>query len=262
MAPESSHRHRRGLIFLSHASEDKLLVERVLAHIPQSHVFYDIRSIDAGAVDLEAIEGAVLSTDVFVLFLSKASRTKGWVGFETTLARLQTIKQTNCRIIIVPLGEETSQGAPKWMQSYSCTSPQYTVKDIARTISAALNEVLAASGMLRPPLFIGRESFCNLVVVEILTRLARGDSTNFLVFAGIDQMGRGTAVAHLAPQIFPGLRQTGPIFDLPPFADSLDLFLALRDEIDDQLSVDRMRNLKALFTVMSPLEQVGQFLTI
>ena len=247
---------RAGLIFLCHSSDDKPFVEQVLEHIPKSHVFYDTHALDPGASTLDSIEAAVLSADVFVLFLSKESANRDWVKFEIGLAKAQKIKQTNLQVIVVPIGGATTLDAPTWMQSYFCVQPQYTIQDISRSIRTALVEVLQTSGILRPPLFEGRESFCNSVVVECLTRANRiGSPVNFLVFAGINQMGRTTAATNLISRIYPASRKGGPILDLAPFADALDLFLALRGQIDRKLDNDSIRTTIAKFNALSPLEQ-------
>lgn len=71
-----------GTIFLSHSSNDKLFVERVLNNIPQSHVFYDVRTLNPGTSTADALQDAILDASVFCLFLSHDASESVWVNYE------------------------------------------------------------------------------------------------------------------------------------------------------------------------------------
>jgi hypothetical protein len=248
--------HQAGLIFLSHSSADKAFVERVLKDIPTSHVFYDKVSIDPATHNLETMEQAVMRTNVFVLFFSENSLKSPWVGFETTLARVQAIRKPSFRVLAIPIAGASYTNAPKWMRDYFTTTIDYTAKDIARTIWSLLVESLQETGAIRPELFLGRESFCNGVVVDCITKTARTSTPiNFVIFAGLEQMGRTSCARHIAPRLFPGARTAGPLLELPPFADALDLFLGLRDQIDDEIPSSVIRTRIPAFNAMLPIDQ-------
>lgn len=96
-----------GHIFLSHASEDKSLVEAIYARLDASSVFYDTRSIVPGEPTMQAMEEHVARTSVFVLFHSPHS-SKAWVDFEISQARLNSIDPNSSR------RDSPRQAPPGW----------------------------------------------------------------------------------------------------------------------------------------------------
>jgi hypothetical protein len=184
-----------GLIFVSHSSADKDLVEEVIRTIPKSHVFYDIRTLMPGAHTIQALQDAIAEASVFALFVSPNTPGSCWVEYEAALARAQKISRKELRILVCPIKGATYKDAPEWMRFYNAMPSGYTISDVARTIKYTYEDALRDMGFIKRPLFVGRETLLERVIVDCRTRPTEtGVPVNFLVFAGIENMGR-TSVA-------------------------------------------------------------------
>lgn len=220
-----------GLIFISHSSRDKDFVESVIKKIPKSHLFYDIETIDPGTESTAALDEGLLSASVFAMFVSP--NTKGsWADYEASVALAQKIRRTFLNIVAIPIGGASYKDAPEWMQRFMAVPPGYSTSDIARLLKYLYESALRAQGVISPSLFVGREEFCNKLVNHSRTKSAEtGIPVNFLNLAGIPGMGRLTITRHIASKIFPGARDDLPVFELPKYADAVDVFIALRQDI-------------------------------
>lgn len=226
-------RAQMGCIFLSHSSAEKDYVDQVVGRLPSSHIFYDTKTIYPGEDNTEAIETAVTTTDVFVLFLSPETMKREYVRLETELVKAAKIRRDYLRVIIVPIKGATYQNAPKWMQGFNTTKPDYTVGDVARLIWNSYLEVLQKKGALPERPFIGRETLIRDISLEYRNRL-RDTATipNFIHLAGIEQMGRSSLARNLIQELFPTAYRFPVEFSLKASADSIDLYLALFEEIE------------------------------
>lgn len=71
-------------IFLSHSSKDKeryvrIVAEKLEKEFDEHSVHYDKHTFEAGMKSLEEIEKCLDNTDLFVIFLSRASLNSDWV---------------------------------------------------------------------------------------------------------------------------------------------------------------------------------------
>lgn len=243
----------KGLVFFSHASEDKNYVDEVLQASQRSHIFYDTLSMNPGKTSVEEMERGVLNAQVFVLFVSPRIELKDWVQYEASLAKVEKIKRKSLKIIVVPIQGATYRDAPVWMQSYFSTNEHYTPRDIARTIQSSFEQALREVGDLPQPLCEGRNEFENLVIREMRTRPgSTGVPISVLHLYGLPAMGRLTFARHIQSKIFPGMRQEHPFFHLARQADAKDLFLTLRSEIEGEMGPERLADLIDAWPVDDP----------
>ncbi|TAJ35670.1 MAG: toll/interleukin-1 receptor domain-containing protein [Reyranella sp.] len=248
--------HMNNIIFLSHVAADKPYVDEVRSKLDQSNVFYDLKSIAPGESNLAAMKDGVLRSTVFCLFISPATKASPWVGYEQTLAEVQSVKASSFTPIVVPINSATYRDAPEWMRGYFSTSASFLPSDIARLISAHHFRNLVSSGQAKESLLAGREEFLFASTVRVNTRRASTNKpVNFLIMSGIESMGRKAFASNLIPRLFPTETLGGPFLDIARFADSLDLHLSLLDTIHGQRSQSRTEQEKDLFQKMTAAEQ-------
>lgn len=225
-----------GLIFISHASADKEEINDIIKKIPKSHLFYDTDSVNPGKHTIEELDDGLITASVFVMFVSPNTPKSVWVDYESTVAYLQKIKRNHLAILSVPIKGATYHDAPEWMQGYMSVPNGYSNSDIARLIKYLYTEVLKNQQILAPEPFVGREDLCNKIIVQTRTKSAQtGSPINFIILAGIPNMGRFSIAKNIISKIFPGARKDLPVFEIPPQGDAIDLFLALREDITGKL---------------------------
>lgn len=89
--------------FLSHSSEDKKIVEKILNAVPRDRVWVDQYELEKGDPLPTALGEHIDQTALFVLlFTSNASKTN-WVKFEINMALTRYIEEENYKIIVVRL---------------------------------------------------------------------------------------------------------------------------------------------------------------
>jgi TIR domain len=225
-----------GLIFLSHSKEDKIIVDQVRKKLDSSVLFYDIRSIVPGAECVAAMREAISAAAVFVLFHSPNAKSH-WVRFEKDVAEIARIESRSMRILTCPLGGESYNTLPEWMQRHMTTTPDFKPNDIARTI----DYLYVLANNLEPGIYEGREDLERQISNDVTTAPARtGRPLNVVILSGIQGMGRGTVAQNLTRRIFRGMRPAGPIFDVPDAADAIDWHLELYQDLNGQLSPYQM----------------------
>lgn len=189
-----------GLIFLSHAKEDKPFVDKVKSMLDTSVLFYDIRSIAPGQDSVSAMRGAVSSASVFVLFHSPNANSH-WIRYEKDLAEITRIKSPTMQILVCPLDGESYKTLPEWMQRYMTTLPSFKPNDIARTI----DHLYTIANKLGSTLYEGREDLERDIALDIRTAPAKlGCPLNVILLAGVQGMGRGAIGKSLVRRAFLG----------------------------------------------------------
>lgn len=228
-----------GLIFISHASADKDFVSSVISKIPKSHLFYDVDTIEPGEDSTEALDNGLWDAAVFAMFVSPNTKKGTWAEYEASVALTQKVRRSLINVVAIPIKGVTYRDAPDWMQRYMAVPPGYNASDIARLLKYLYENSLRAQGVIKPALFIGREEFCNSIVNHSRTKSAEsGIPVNFINLAGIPGMGKLTISRHITSKVFPGSREDLPVFELPKYADAVNLFMALRQDMGGDVSPD------------------------
>lgn len=251
-----------GNIFLSHASQDKSYVEKVYERLDAAGTFYDIKSITAGAAFLDAMKKGVQDTSVFVLFHSPNTK-DSWVEFETKLAEVQAASRNDFRILVCPIGGETYSSLPDWMKAHMTTTEDYTVSDTVRAILHQQKSITTPQTRQNRSV-VGREGILNEIQLAILTAVpVSGQPLQHIVLSGLMGMGRSTVGKLVIDRFFSKMRPSGPVFDLPDMAESIDFYLALKEDLDGVMSKNEVERQIAAFELLTPIEQAktiaGQF---
>lgn len=248
--------------FLSLSGVDTDFVRGVHSHLPDGQTYYYPRSFTNGENLIEAMEERIGQSTIFVLFASKASAASHWVNFEIDRARIRSILNNKFKVLIFPIDTKVSRSdLPAWMGELWIPNAGQTQRDIARYIRnyIAFQEILESPtgrGYGRGKLTdISIQSFTNAVVTN-------GTSPNVLIFAGINGIGRRTFARIFVEQAFPasGDLSAGPQLSLPQFADTDDLYRALRQEVDATFSVSRFEPDRQIFLALSIPEQVDEII--
>lgn len=247
--------------FLSLAAEDAEFVERVYRHLPHGQAFFFKQSFANGALMLEMMEREVSTSQLFVLFASKASVKKTWVKFELEQARLARINGTQSRLQVFPADTAvTASDLPAWMQDYWLDKKVRGARDIARLISHELN---ALAGTPLTERMYGRGGLQdNLRRRFNATRRELGGmvNSNIILASGVEQIGRETILKNTLPQLFPNIPRIaqGPVIDLPVWANIEDVYRSVREIVEDQFDLDRYERDLNLFDSMDEQDKVEE----
>ena len=97
------HRQRTPSIFLSYAKSDRGRIEKVINSLKTSgaNVWLDTWELQHGDSIFDRVDSAVRSSDVFLVFLSRASTASQWVSEELNAALSQEMNDR--AITIVPV---------------------------------------------------------------------------------------------------------------------------------------------------------------
>lgn len=225
--------NKSGIIFLSHSSSDKGYVEKVVELLPQSHIFYDTRTIQPGESNTSQIEDALDTTDVFALFLSPETMERDFVKLETKIIKTARIRRDYIKIIIIPIKGASYSDAPEWMREFQSTNENYNQGDIARLIWNSYISTMEKKGEIAEKIFVGRETLVTKMLLKYKNDLRKNATPpNFIHLVGFEQIGRTELAKNIVRKLFPGASQHPAEIELKANADAIDLFLALTDMID------------------------------
>lgn len=232
---------KAGCIFLSHSSDDKPFVEKVLAALPKSHVFYDKRNIEPGDLAVDKLKTALMETDVFVLFLSPDSMKRDWVRWETEVIEAVKIRRDYLQVLVIPIKGASYLDAPEWMRRFQLASADYKLGDLARLIWNHYLEIQKKKGSVTEKPFVGREELIRSIVLQ---HRARTQDTakvpNFIHLVGFEQIGRHEVAKHLVHSVFPRSFSFPAYIELKAAADAIDLYLALKELLDPSRGLEEL----------------------
>lgn len=248
-------------VFLSLSYIDAAFVRDVRSRLPFGLAHFYESSFENGEKLLHAMRDAVRDSSVFVLFASPEGLSSRAVQFEIEEARIKKAFEQDTRLLIFPTSPDvTYRDLPAWMQEYWIGGAGYTAADVARYITTVLLEpnVGLSPGAIK---VIGRGKTLDRLEQIAADHLQRKKSApRIYVFANFTGIGRRTFASYymrtaLSPE---GSLPYGPTISLPPQADLLDLYRAVRNEIDIQIPPDKLTaDLKA-FTSLSEGAQASE----
>jgi tetratricopeptide (TPR) repeat protein len=105
-------------IFLSHSSADKDIVGKVFAELGSAVSHYDVETFDNTGFLPDQIYEALLESDCFVLFASKAALQSKWVGGELRTAFSNWMKSGSRDAMVFLLRDGTIDDIPAWLRAY------------------------------------------------------------------------------------------------------------------------------------------------
>ncbi len=111
-------------VFLSHSSKDKeryvrIVAEKLEKEFDEHSIHYDEHTFEAGMKPLEEIEKGLGKTDLFVIFLSRASLNSEWVQKEIFVARESDIVKRIYPIVIEENLDWNDKEIPEWLKEYN-----------------------------------------------------------------------------------------------------------------------------------------------
>lgn len=252
-------------IFLSLSFVDADFVRAVHDRLPRGFARYYQRSFDRGEDLIGAMERNLDASEIFVLFATRASLQSLAVGFEIDGARQRAIFGKMKRVFVFPIESGlTYSDLPQWLQGTWQPSAGETPADIARYLTTILLEPDRGLSVAAPQV-IGRGA-----TVDAARRLAAAhlqrhrSSPNVYIFPGISGIGRRTFAAYYLRQ---GLGSEanlpfGPSIQLSAQAELIDLYRALRVEVNPAILPASFAADQTAFQALGQDEQVAEVVRI
>lgn len=249
-----------GSIFLSHAAADKKFVEQVYERLDTSSTFYDIKTVQPGQAFIDAMKEGTHGRNLFVLFHSPNTKNT-WVEYEKRLAEIN-LASRNGRILVVPLRGETYHSLPDWMQGFMTCTENYSLSDVVRQIqfiqSQLLEETSGESNVV-----IGREDLLRRAHIASQKSVQEtGSPLQHIIFSGLPGMGRKTFATQYITKSLKSMRPAGPTFSLPDMAESVDFYLAMKQDLNGAFSKKEIEEQISAFQSMDQLSQAKMALEI
>jgi hypothetical protein len=105
---DKPHRTRRlssGYAFISYSTKDWPLVSKLVDNLKDSGVWVDKRSVKVGDALPEKIEAGIAGAATFILVLSKSSLESAWVKYESHMATIRHLEDSNFRILVLKVDD-------------------------------------------------------------------------------------------------------------------------------------------------------------
>lgn len=246
--------------FLSLSGDDDEFVARVRTLLPDALAHFYPRSFSNGENMISAMEERVGSSAVFVLFASAKSIASKWVRFEIDRAKLAKIKEPGRKTLVFLIDSDVGvRDLPEWMQEFWVPRAGRSARDIARYIRNVLIDILVTASPLSQP--VGRGAFGDTAISLLQNRfLQTREMPNVFIFGGHSGIGRRTVKRKFLREGFPATQELdfGPEIVLPQFADSADLYRALREELDSNFSRESFERDLEKFNRLRPDEKAAE----
>jgi tetratricopeptide (TPR) repeat protein len=252
-------------IFLSLSFVDEAFVGAVYDRLPRGVARYFRRSFDRGEDLIEAMERNLDASEVFVLFASRASLKSLAVGFEIDEARVRTIFGKLKRVFVFPIEPGlTFVDLPKWLQSSWQPNIGDSPADIARFLTTIILEPDRGISVAAPQV-IGRGTTVDAVRRLAALHLQRHRvSPRVFIFPGISGIGRRTFAAYYLSQGMGGDANLpyGPSIQLSAQAELIDLYRALRSEVNPTIAPREMAEDQVAFHLLPQNEQIAEIIRV
>jgi thioredoxin-like negative regulator of GroEL len=252
-------------IFLSLSFADEAFVRAVYERLPRGVARYYQRSFDRGEDLIEAMERNLEASEVFVLFASRASLKSLAVGFEIDGARTRTIFGKMKRVFVFPIEPGlTFNELPKWLQGSWQPNAGETPADIARFLTTIILEPDRGLSIAAPQV-VGRGA-----TTDAARRLAGAHlqrhraSPRVFIFPGIFGIGRRTFAAYYLRRGMGADANLpyGPSIQLSAQAELIDLYRALRSEVNPTITPLVMAADQAAFQGLRQDEQIAEIIRV
>ena len=252
-------------IFLSLSFVDATFVRSVYERLPRGFARYFEKSFDRGEDLIEAMERSLESSEVFVLFASRASLKSYAVAFEIEEARRRSIFGKLKKIFVFPIEAGLTFGElPQWLQNSWVPSAGESPADIARYLTTVLLEPDRGLSVAAPNVE-GRGATVDVTRRAVAAHLQRHKkSPRVYIFPGITGIGRRTFAAYFLRN---GLGAEanlpfGPQFPLSAQAELIDLYRALRVEVDPKIPPATLVGDQEAFLALNADEQIAEILRV
>lgn len=252
-------------IFLSLSFVDEAFVRTVYDRLPRGVARYYQRAFERGEDLVDAMERNLDDSEVFVLFASRTSLKSLAVNFEVEEARIRAIFGKMKRVFVFPIEPGlTFSDLPKWLQLSWHPNVGESPSDIARFLTTVLLEPDRGISVAAPQV-VGRGATVDAARRVAAQHLQRHRaSPNVFIFPGISGIGRRTFAAYYLRQ---GLGVDvnlpyGPSIQLSTQAELIDIYRALRTEVNPNISAPQMAMDQSAFHDLSQDEQIAEVFRI
>src|ERR1035437_6684220 len=231
--------------FLSHSSLDKNFVEAVAIRLGRVQVFFDKWCFETGDSFIKAIPEALKTTELFVLFASRASLQSFWVHLELSHAELLLASSVLKKAVVFIIDDSLNHSdLPNWMHNSlvrKCISPNAVARDIQSLLDGL-------RGVKQKEYFFGRDKLMQ-DFTEKLYPIAGSLPPNLLIISGLSGMGRRTFARRILEERLS--MHTGPTFHLRKGDDLDALHLAVLLDTYPLMSKDQIGKEVEAFRILS-----------
>ena len=172
--------------FLSHASENKAFVEAVAQQLGRQYCVFDKYEFASGVEFRQAIDRGLDQSGIFVLFASKQSLAKFWVGYEMDEARARIIRGAIDRILVYVIDSAVDIADVPEFFKRAKIEVGMTAAQIARDIVMHVEDMLRLRG---GKYYVGRGADHDTFSRLMLNRVG-GRSPNLFFIHGLPGIGR------------------------------------------------------------------------
>ncbi|SXF37084.1 toll/interleukin-1 receptor domain-containing protein [Klebsiella variicola] len=252
-------------LFLSLSFVDVNFVKNVYERLPHGLARYYEKSFDRGEDLISAMEKSLDNSDIFVLFASRRSLSSYAVNFEIEEARRRIIFNKMKKLYVFPLEPSINfQDLPEWMHNYWVPNSGYSPFDIARYLTTILLEPNSDSNSAVPDV-IGRGALSDSVRrLSAFHFSSHKEMPKIYIFPGITGIGRRTFSSYFQRNALSSLANLryGPTITLSAQAELVDLYRALRVEIDSNIKPSKVLEEQELFIELSEDEKIDEVIRV
>lgn len=248
-------------VFLSLSFVDADFVRAVHSRLPRGIARYFERSFERGEDLVAAMERALDETQIFVLFASREALRSYAVQFEIDEARFRTIMGRIKKVLVFPIEPGVGfSDLPEWMRRSWYPNVGQSPADIARHITTLMLEPDRGLSIAAPKV-VGRGGTLDRVERLVAAHLQRRRThPNVYVFSGISGIGRRTFSAYYLRRSLGAEANLpfGPVLPLSAQAELIDIYRALRLEIDSNISPAVLSAEQSYFNSLSESDQINE----
>jgi len=252
-------------IFLSLSFTDEKFVRAVYDRLPRGIARYYQRSFERGEDLIKAMERNLEASEIFVLFASRDSLKSFAVNFEIDEARTLTIFGRMKRVYVFPIERGlTFADLPTWLRRSWQPNAGETPSDIARFLTTVLLEPDRGLSVAAPKV-VGRGATADSVRRIVAAHLQRRRvSPNVFIFPGISGIGRRTFAAYFLRQGLDAEANLpyGPSIQLSAQAELVDLYRAMRVEIDPTIQPQAIAADQTAFQNLDQEQQISEIIRV
>lgn len=207
--------------FLSHSSVDKDFINKVSEVMRPGSYELDSVTFDAGLINAEAIRQALSRSDLFCLFLSRASVVSRYVEFETLLGLEFLARGGISKFIAICLDDDAFSQASENVKFFNIVRKSLSPEAAARLIQGHLVSASHKASLYAHP-FIGRED-----EIKILTGIFsdhKRPNLKALYLSGNSGTGRKALVEKFYESYFPHVGRIFPKINISSYDGPTELY--------------------------------------
>lgn len=239
--------------FLSHSSADKDFVERVADTMRPGTYELDSTTFDAGLINSDAIRVALGRSDLFCLFLSRASTRSTYVEFETLLGVEFLARGGISRFLAICLDDDSFALANENVKFFNIIRKSISPESTARIIQGQLISASSkAKNFLHP--FLGRENDLKLLDEQISDH--RRPNIKSIYLSGNAGTGRRSLASKFYENHFPHVGRVFPTIAIAQYDGPEELYRNILTELRPTMTASELRSRMSSFALADSEQQL------